>query len=82
MMDICCEHMTIGTRFSEEPQLKSVEEMVKECEYWLSCYYEGGHAREDMRHEDEEERKRWRSEVGKLKRFINAYKVSEEAEDE
>lgn len=82
MMSICCEHMTIGTDFSEEPQLKSVKEMVEECEYWLSCYYEGGHAREEMRHEDEEERKRWRSEVGKLKRFIEAYKVDEPELDE
>ncbi|EOI51588.1 hypothetical protein [Enterococcus gilvus] len=82
MMTICCEHMTIGTGFSEEPQLKSVKEMVEECEYWLSCYYEGGHTREKMRHEEEEERKRWRSEVGKLKRFIEAYKVDEPELDE
>lgn len=82
MMDICCEHMTIGTWFSEEPQLKSVKEMVNECEYQLSCYYESGHAREEMRREGKEELNRWRSDVGKLKRFIEAYKEEEPALDE
>lgn len=79
MMAICCEHMTIGTSFSEEPQLKSIKEMVAECEYQLSCYYEGGHSRAEMREEGKEERDRWRSDVGKLKRFIDAYQEDEPA---
>lgn len=47
--------------------------MVAECDYTLSTYYESGHCNEDMRHGDEEDKKLWKSETGKLKRFINTY---------
>ena len=65
------EHSTIGTEYSEGTEDWGLSEMVEEAEYLLSCYYEPGHCRcEDKR----EDRARWVSETGKLKRFINAYK--------
>lgn len=74
MMDICVEHVTIGTDFSENTEGWNIRDMVAECAYWLSCYYEGGHSRAEMRYGDEDERKAWRSDTGKLSRFVEAYK--------
>lgn len=74
MMDICKEHVTIGTDFSEYTEGWNIRDMVAECDYQLSCYYEGGHDNAEMRYGDEYERKAWRSETGKLSRFIEAYK--------
>lgn len=69
------EHHTIGTRFSEGTEGWNLRDMVAECDYILSCYYEAGHCNNDMRYsEDMEERKMWMSETGKLKRFIEKYK--------
>ena len=74
MMSLCYEHVTIGTRYSEGTENWNIRDMVAECDYVLSCYFEGGHLRAEMRHsEDTEARKLWRSETGKLKRFIAAY---------
>lgn len=73
MFDICREHLTIGTRFSEDTDGWNIRDLVAECDYQLSCYYEGGHSNADMRYGDTEERKAWRSETGKLERFIKAY---------
>lgn len=74
MFDLALEHMTIGTKFSEDTDDFGIAEMVSECEYWLGTYYESGHLRGDMRFSnDPEERKQWRSEKGKLERFINTY---------
>lgn len=74
MFSLALEHMTIGTDYSEDTEGFGIREMVEECEYWLSTYYESGHARADMRYSDDpEERKAWRSEKGKLERFINTY---------
>ena len=79
MNNICCEHITIGTKLSElESQKKyyNVEEgitvawMLKEAKYWLSCYYETGHCRCDDRFEGKHEYKIWVSETGRLKRLI------------
>lgn len=74
MMDICCEHCTIGTRFSEDTEGWNIRDMVAEADYWLSCYYESGNVRCDSRYDGKEEYKTWQSETGKLKRFIEAYK--------
>ena len=73
MNSICQEHLTIGTRFSENTEYWNIRDMVAEADYQLSCYYESGHINADMRYGDEYERKTWRSEVGKLTRFIKAY---------
>lgn len=73
MDSICREHLTIGTRFSEDTDNWNIRDLVAECDYQLSCYYEGGHCNADMRYGDAEERKAWRRETGRLERFIKAY---------
>ena len=67
---ICCEHCQIGTSFSESTENWNLRDMVAEADYWLGCYYEGGHARCDMKYDDYS---LWVSEKGKLERFIKAY---------
>lgn len=72
---LCYEHCAIGTVLSEGTENWNLRDMVAECDYILSCYYEDGHCNCDLRYsEDEEERKAWRSETGKLRRFIETYK--------
>lgn len=67
------EHNQIGTCFSENTENWNLRDMVAECDYTLSTYYEYGHCNEDLRHGDEDEKKMWKSETGRLKRFINTY---------
>ena len=76
MGEICCEHITIGTVYSELKDRKdyyvvengiTVEWMIGEAKYWLSCYYESGHVRCDDRFIDKDN---WVSETGMLKRLI------------
>ena len=74
MFDLCLEFNTIGTSFSESTDDWNLRDMVSECQYQLDCHYEYGNMMEEMRHGDEYERKMWRSETGKLQRFINRYK--------
>jgi hypothetical protein len=74
MYDLCREHNTIGQPLSENTSEWNLRDMVAECDYELSTYYEGGHCNEEMRYSDDPEvRKMWRSEVGKLSRFIKRY---------
>lgn len=72
------EHMAVNEPLSELKDQWTTEwslvNMVEEVEYVLSCYYEEGHMFCDQQYEDEDGLKLWRSETGKLKRFINAYK--------
>lgn len=75
METIGYEHNTIDTKFSENTEGWNIRDMVAECDYVLSCYYEDGHCNAEMRFSDvPEERRMWKSETGKLKRFIEAYK--------
>jgi hypothetical protein len=87
MEDIGCEYLAIGTRLSElesQKEYYGVVEgittawMLKEAEYWLSCYYETGHCRCDDRFEGEYEYKVWVSETGKLKRLIATLEKTED----
>lgn len=76
MNDLCREYLTIGERLTEFPEEKAqwtIRDLVSECQYTLECYFEDGNANEELRHGDEYERKMWRSETGKLSRFINHY---------
>ena len=74
MGNIGYEHNQIGTHFSENTENWNLRDMVAECDYVLSSYYEDGHVNGDMRYsEDPSERKMWKSETGKLTRFIKAY---------
>ena len=87
MNDIGCEHVTIDTRLSELETHKdyyetkngiSVDWMLSEAEYWLSCYYESGNVRCDDRFYSEDCYKTWLSETGKLKRLIEKLKSMED----
>ena len=72
IMETCgYEFNTIGTSLSEGTENWNLRDMVAECDYVLSTYYEDGHCNCEMKFsEDEDDRKRWVSEVGMLKRFI------------
>ena len=87
MNSIGCEYLTINSRLSELEDKKeyynlengiSLEWMLKEAEYWLSCYFESGNCRCDERFEGKEEYKIWVSETGKLKRLIATLKKMED----
>ena len=75
MLGMCADHLTIGIpSYSEGTDDWNLRDMVAECDYQLSTYYDPGCTNYDMRcSDDEDERKAWRSETGKLKRFIAAY---------
>lgn len=74
MEKIGYEHNTIGEGWSDKTENWNLRDMVAECDYILGTYYEEGHCNADMRESfDEKERKMWRSEVGRLQRFIAAY---------
>lgn len=84
MNDIGCEYLTIDTRLSELEDHKayysiengiSIDWMLKEARYWLSCYYENGNVRCDDRFIDADNYKIWVSETGKLKRLIERLKT-------
>ena len=74
MMVICREYLTIGYSFSDNTGDWNLRDMVAECDYQLSTYYEVGHCNEEMRHSlDIDERNTWKREVGFLQRFIDTY---------
>ncbi len=75
MSSLCREYLTIGTNLSENTDGWNIRDMIAECDYTLSGYYEAGHINAEMRYSDDpEERKMWKSETAKLIRFIEAYK--------
>ena len=74
MFELGMEHRTIGTDYSENTYNWGIAEMVNECKYQLDMHYSSGTSYADMRYDDDLEiRKQWKSEVGKLSRFIKAY---------
>lgn len=75
MFDLCADHLTIGVpAYSEGTDGWNLRDMVAECDYLLSTYYDPNHNNGILRYDDDEEcRKAWRSETGKLERFIKAY---------
>lgn len=75
METIGYEHNTIGTDWSENTDKWNLRDMVAECDYTLSTYYEWGHCNAEMKDSDDPyERKMWRSETARLKRFIDRWK--------
>lgn len=87
MNDIGCEHVTINTRLSELEHHKTyygiengitIDWMLEEAKYWLSCYYESGNVRCDDRFIDKDCYKMWVSETGRLKRLIDKLKSMED----
>lgn len=74
MYSLGYEHSSIKCTLSENTNEWNLRDMVAECDFILSTYYEVGHCNEEMRHSyNDDERKMWRSDVGKLSRFIKAY---------
>jgi hypothetical protein len=79
MYDLGLDHLTVwekGSKAEEGSEAKgwNLRDMVAEADYQLGLYYEEGTLAGDMRYSDyESERKAWRSESGKLERFIKAY---------
>lgn len=84
MYELGWEHKTIGESDSENgyPDIPendknlawNIRDMVAEADYLLSCYNEEGHNLNEMKYSDDPEiRKTYRSDVGKLKRFIARY---------
>lgn len=75
MNDLCYEHLTIGTRYSEDTENWNLRDMVAECDYILSTFYEEGHCNEDLRNSDYiEDRKMWKNYTSRLNRFITNHK--------
>ena len=70
MYELGREHNTIGQSLSENTSEWNLRDMVAECDYTLSTYFECGHANEEMKRECY---KTWKSDTGKLQRFIKAY---------
>ena len=74
MFGLGMEHRTIGTEYAENTNDWGIAEMVKECKYQLEMHFSPETSYGDMRYDDDSNvRKQWKSEVGKLQRFINAY---------
>lgn len=73
MSDLCYEHNTIGESYSEGTEDWNLRDMVAECDYILSTFYEDGHSNESLRWEDADGRREWQSYVGRLTRFINRF---------
>lgn len=71
MCELGYDHVTIGEWDSEGTENWNLADMVCEAQYILECYHEEGHCLYDMKYDDP---KCWRSETGKLKRFIERYK--------
>ena len=68
------EHRSIGCYLSENTDGWNLRDMVAECDYQLSTYYEWGHNNYELRYSEfPEERKTWRCDTGRLKRFIARY---------
>ena len=73
MFNCGLDYLTINTEYSEDTDGWNLRDMVAECDYQLSTYYEGGHCNNDLKNDDP---KTWRSETGRLKRFIDKYDQS------
>ena len=73
MEELGYEHNTIGTSLSEDTEGWNLRDMVAEMDFTLGTFYESGHCNEDLRHGSDEEKKYWKSYVGKMSRFIKHY---------
>ncbi len=48
---------------------KNISDLIKETEYQISLYYEGGHQCNDLYYDDNKE---WHRKVGRLKRLLKS----------
>ena len=80
---IGCEHLMVADgegevyddrRYYDVQNGITLQWMVDEATYWLSCYYEPGHCRCDDKHDGKEGYKIWLAETGRLKRLLKSLK--------
>lgn len=79
MLNLAREHLCIGKEYdmydaqSERDKVNNwnLRDMVAECDYHLSTYYEDGHVNYDLKAEDPAT---WKYETKLLRSFINDYK--------
>ena len=65
---------TIATDDGKDIKDYTLQEVLNEARYVLSCFYEGGHCNNDwLNSDDKNERKGALKEVKALKSFINKY---------
>lgn len=68
MVDLGYEHNTIDTSLSEDTRGWNLRDMVAECDYVLSTFYEGGHCNKEMPYSIK------RNYIRRLNSFIEKYK--------
>lgn len=73
MYFMCLEHLTIGTRFSENTEGWNLRDMVSEAQYQLDLHYDEDTMTGQERYSKCDGGRQWRCEVGRLARFIAAY---------
>ena len=81
MFSLALEYLTIGTDYTDEPERRNkwnLRDIVSEVQYQLDrykdpdcSYYQDAH---DGSPDAKEYYKIWRSDIGKMERFINRYK--------
>lgn len=52
---------------------KTIKDLIKECQYWISCYHESGHLRCIEECEDKIERAMLKNEESRLVKFVKKY---------
>ena len=82
MFDICREYNTIGTSFTEDAENRNqwnLRDLVSEVQYTLevykspdSIYYEDAH--DPTQGSGSPWYKEWKSEIGRMQRFVNRFK--------
>lgn len=80
MNDLCREHLTIGTRFSENTENWNLRDMVSEVQYTLDLYDEPDTIYWDDAHDETQPAdkpwyKQWLREKARMRRFISKYKA-------
>lgn len=79
MYGLALDHLTVHPEDESGTEAKgwNLRDMVSECQYQLDLHYDLYSMLGLMRYSDDPyEKKQWRSDVGKLKRFIDRYKDS------
>ena len=79
MFDICHEHLTIGTRFSEDTEDWNLRDLVSEMQYTLDIWNDPDCIAWQDAHDETQPRDKpwyhnWYNEKKRMERFINRYK--------
>lgn len=79
MFDICHEHCTIGTSFSENTSDWNLRDMISEMQYTLDLWNDEESLPWIDAHDETQPAwkpwlKGWRAEIARMKRFITKYK--------